>query len=66
MNALVVQGIILKGLQDNVFTHGMLADLDADTVQRLAGETKELVDRRTTLQNEVSELEKILKVLKSS
>ncbi|KAL4949858.1 P-loop containing nucleoside triphosphate hydrolase protein [Aspergillus filifer] len=66
VNALIVQGTILNGLLDKVFTHEMLADIDADTVQRLAGETKELADRRTTLQNEVSELEKVLKLLKSS
>ncbi|KAL3441320.1 hypothetical protein BJX65DRAFT_288750 [Aspergillus insuetus] len=65
VNALVVQGIILKGLQNTIFTDQMLAELDADTVQRLAGETQELAERRATLQNEVSELEKVLKLLKS-
>jgi uncharacterized protein YlxW (UPF0749 family) len=55
----------LKGLQNKIFTDQMLAELDADTVQRLAGETQGLAERRNTLQNEVSELEKVLKVLKS-
>lgn len=56
----------MKGLQDKIFTHHMIKDLDTDTVERLAGETEELSQRRTALQNEVSCLEQLLKVLKSS
>ncbi|BCS28023.1 uncharacterized protein APUU_61071A [Aspergillus puulaauensis] len=64
VNALVVQGIILKGLRDTIFTTEIVGELDAKTVQRVAGETLEISERRAALQNEITQLEGVLGVLK--
>ncbi|KAL4879016.1 P-loop containing nucleoside triphosphate hydrolase protein [Aspergillus karnatakaensis] len=66
VNALIIQGIILKGMRDTIFTFDIGEGLDAKVVQRVAGETQDLSERRTALENDISKLESVLEVLESS
>ncbi|KAL4981343.1 P-loop containing nucleoside triphosphate hydrolase protein [Aspergillus falconensis] len=65
INALIVEGIIMKGLRDSIFTFDIVEKVDPNTLQLVAGETQELSGRRSTLSAQVLKLQKVLRVLET-
>ncbi|KAL2845257.1 P-loop containing nucleoside triphosphate hydrolase protein [Aspergillus pseudoustus] len=65
INALIVEGIILKGLRDSIFTFGIVTEIDTHTLQLVAGETQDLSERRSTLSAQVSKLQEVSRVLQA-
>ncbi|KAL3432920.1 P-loop containing nucleoside triphosphate hydrolase protein [Aspergillus tetrazonus] len=63
INALIVEGIFMKGLRDNIFTIQVVKEMDPITLQLVAGESEDLSERRSVLSVQVHKLKEILHIL---
>ncbi|KAL4812501.1 hypothetical protein BDW67DRAFT_169962, partial [Aspergillus spinulosporus] len=63
INALIVEGIFMKGLRDNIFTMHIVKEIDPITLQLVAGESEDISETRSFLRVQVHKLKEILKIL---
>ncbi|KAL4876490.1 P-loop containing nucleoside triphosphate hydrolase protein [Aspergillus karnatakaensis] len=66
VNALIIEGLIMKGLREQIFTFDIVAAIDANTLQLVAGEPQEINKKRMALRDEIAVLEEVLGTLQTA